>query len=92
MSTMRARKKCGPCFIICQAKVKGTVLLQRDQNAHNSTLHGLHVDKLDKCVLDCKIPEEEVEEENKVCVHLDCFHETLSVRCCTKQPDNGIMP
>ncbi|KAK6032610.1 hypothetical protein OSTOST_01200 [Ostertagia ostertagi] len=26
---------------------------------------GLHVDKLDKCVLDCKIPEEETEEENK---------------------------
>ncbi|EPB67902.1 hypothetical protein ANCCEY_13011 [Ancylostoma ceylanicum] len=27
---------------------------------------GLHVDKLDKCVLDCKIPEEEVEEESKL--------------------------
>ncbi|CAJ0608937.1 unnamed protein product [Cylicocyclus nassatus] len=27
---------------------------------------GLHVDKLEKCVLDCKIPEEEVEEANKL--------------------------
>ncbi|WKY15902.1 hypothetical protein Q1695_000965 [Nippostrongylus brasiliensis] len=27
---------------------------------------GLHVDKLDKCVLDCKIPEEETEQENRV--------------------------
>ncbi|XGW33363.1 hypothetical protein V3C99_017645 [Haemonchus contortus] len=40
---------------------------------------GLHVDKLDKCVLDCKIPEEETEEENKV--------ESSEVETVQSEPD-----
>ncbi|ETN87270.1 hypothetical protein NECAME_00129 [Necator americanus] len=45
---------------------------------------GLHVDKLEKCVLDCKIPEEETEEENKACLHSKFRIKIASASFCGK--------